>query len=135
MNSGGGLFSQVENALGTRSTPPAAQMPPAAQITKTYTSSRTQDMVAPATIALAATKTNTPRQIVLATNKPMPEPPVQAPEAAPEEWTPLLAAYVEPKDANNLWPIFLIMLLVVLTVELMRRHRRRRKRRHWVPNT
>ena len=75
-----------------------------------------------------ARKTNAPRAATVATNKPAAEPPPEAPASAPD-WQPALTGYVAPKDANNLWPAFLIALLLILTTELMRRHRRRRKRR------
>ncbi|HKQ38522.1 MAG TPA: hypothetical protein VJ063_10625, partial [Verrucomicrobiae bacterium] len=129
-SSGGGLFSQVESALGSRA-PAQPAMTPNSRVQTSRTITRTQEFVMPETIALA-TKSNTVRAPAIATNKPPPELAVEPPAAPPEEFTPLFAAYVEPKDATNLLPIFLIMLLIVLTVELMRRHRRRRKRR-WVP--
>jgi hypothetical protein len=80
------------------------------------------------TIDLVRKITNAPRAALVVTNKPTPKP--EEPPAPPEpEWTPVLTAYVAPKDPNNLWPIFLVILLTVLTTELIRRHRRRRKRR------
>ena len=124
---GSGIFSQMENALGTRSTPQQQQSGSKPSIAKTYSTPRTQDIVMPETIALA-TKSNAARIAAVKTNKP-PEIVSEPPPDAPEEWTPTLAAYVAPKDPNNLWPIVLIVLLIVLTTELMRRHRHRRKRR------
>ena len=71
-------------------------------------------------LAVAAVKTNEP---VAAVTEP--------PAAPPDEWTPALTAYVAPKDAKNLWPVFLIVLLLVLVTELMRRHRRTRRARRF----
>lgn len=129
MNSGGGgVFSQVESALSPRSAPASQPTTTPSSSRSTYSITRTQEIIAPATIELAS-KTNALKTMAVKTNKPPPEPVVEPAAAPQEEWTPLFAAYVEPKDANNLWPIFLILLLIVLITELMRRHRRRRKRR------
>lgn len=116
----------MENALGTQpSTQPQSTPPP--QIAKTYTTQRTQDMVAPAIVTLA--QTNIARTTQVLTNKPALKPQVEAPAVSlPEEPMPALA-YVEPKEPGYAWPVFLVMLLVVMITELMRRHRRRRKRR------
>ena len=125
-SSGGGVFSQMENAIGNRpSTGP--QSTPAPQIAKTYTTPRTQDMVAPAILALA--QTNVTRASPVMTNKPAPEPAVEASPILPDEAIPAVQAYIEPKGPGYAWPVFLILLLIVLTTELMRRHRGRRKRR------
>src|SRR5436190_1671369 len=132
-SSGGGIFSQVENALGTRS-PAQGAMTPAPRVSTGHTIARTQEIVAPAMIALSSksSKSNTLRPTAaVTTNKPPPEPAAEA-AVAPEEWTPVLTAYVEPKDPNNLWPILLILLLAVLTTELMRRHRHRLRKRRMV---
>ena len=124
VSSGGGIFSQMENALGSRpSAQPRSTPPP--QIAKTYMTARTQDMVAPAIVALA--QTNIARTTVVLTNKP--EPAVETPSILPEESIPAFQAYIEPKNPGYAWPVFLILLLVVLITELMRRHRHRRKRR------
>ena len=117
---GGGLFSQVENALGTR--PTAKPQANSSSSSRAATLTRSQELFAPATIALAS-RTNIIRGAAITTNRP-PETPVEPPPVAVEEWTPALTAYVAPKDPSNLWPILLILLLVVLTTELMRRHRR-----------
>ena len=83
--------------------------------------------MAPAILALA--QTNITRKTVVLTNKPAPEPQVEAPAESLSEEPMSALAFVEPKEPGYAWPVFLVMLLVVLITELMRRHRRRRKRR------
>lgn len=124
---GGGVFSQVEGALGIRASP--TPMSPNERPAASRTIARTQELMTPETVVLSAKKTNAPRAVAVTANKPPAERVVEPQAPPPEEFTPLLAAYVEPKDPNNLWPFFLIVLLIVLITELMRRHCHRRKKR------
>lgn len=128
---GGGLFEQVENALGNPSSRPVAT--PASSGAGARTLARSQEVPDPAKVQIIQPggKTNTPQvlrnrstQVVATVTEPPPSPPQR-------DWAPALTGYIAPKDPKNLWPILLLVLVLVLTAELMRRHRRTRRARRY----